>query len=99
MIAVLSGNALAAVSSSVMLPLLIAVEPPASLMKRNFCPPGPTNRKSTSSGVGAFKPLKLSVTFEMVPTKPLTTISDGYGLATVEFRTVKPSLLEKVLPD
>jgi len=76
----------AAASSNVKFTLLNRPLPPASDISIVFCPEGPLRRMSKSAGNAwllVFRPVKLTVTFEIAPISPLIAIVEGYGLAGV----------------
>ena len=76
----LAGMLPAAPSSNVRVPL--TAKPPAlatSDMSTRFCPAGPTSSTSMSWAIGWFTALRVTLTSEMVPLRPLTVIGDGYG--------------------
>ena len=72
-----SGRLVPAASSSVNVTFVVTIEPPTSDKIMAFCPPGPTNNISTSSGKVCDRPLSVTVMFVTLPPTPLTTIFDG----------------------
>jgi hypothetical protein len=77
-----SGNCVAAESSSVMLTLVRAHNPPVSAMITNFTPLGDTSKKSRSLGRTVVNPVIVTLTSDIVPDIPETVIADGYRLPT-----------------
>jgi hypothetical protein len=74
---VLSGSGEAASSSSVMLTLFTSLLPPASDMMIAFSPPGPTSKRSMSSGQVCVRPFSETLTSVIDPLSPEMTQSDG----------------------
>jgi hypothetical protein len=69
----------AAASSKVIVCPVVATAPPASDQNTYLSPFGPTSKKLWSLVLGKLTLVKVTVTFEIVPLRPETTMLEGYG--------------------
>src|SRR2546426_317146 len=77
----LSANPEPAPSDNVRFTLFTPVPPPTSDSSIAFCPVGPTNKMSKSSGKVWVRPFNVTPPWLIVPAIPETLIVEGYGVA------------------
>src|ERR1043165_10147474 len=74
-------NELSAASSNVSVTFFMRLPPPASDISTVFAPVGPTSSMSMALGDPWLRLVTIIVTLLTEPTRPVTVIEDGYGVA------------------